>query len=239
MENAHIYVPGSYLLPPSALFSQAYPGWLQTAEFLFAFENLPLSSANQNPKFQEARKQLMELEPVFPESFEEMDMSIKAAGLKLKMEGELKVIRAGVTWISAFTLIHQVGAFLIKPINLFPLLPCAFGIGGMIYQGWKLQDEIIELLADSPENAAILVHQLSSEVLYNKERRKYLSGPEKWMITSTGNDWLHDLLAGPISRKLAIAQSCLLTQLAMSKQDGVLTQGDLEKHLPKQSNDQL
>ena len=230
LNNAHIYVPESYFLPASATFRQAYPGLLDSADFSFAFADRPLSEANQSQEFQEARKQFMGIEAVFPESYEEMDMSLKTAAYKLKIGSEKQLIWAGATWIATFTLIHQVAAFAIRPLNYFPLLPCAFGIGGMVYKGWKISDDAIELLSDSPRNAAILAHQLSAEQLYNKERAKLASPPHSWFITSNGNDWFHDLLLGPTSRRQAIAQNCLVTQIYMSQKEETDVQREIEKH---------
>jgi len=238
LNSGHIYVPESYLLPSSALYSQAYPGLLKSSDFVFAFENRPLLSSNQSEEFQNARKQFMELEPVFPESFEEMDMSLKMAIVKLKVDSEQEILKSGVVWISVFTLIHQVASWAIRPLNYFPLLPCAFGIGGMIYKGWKLGEDAIELLGDSPENAAILAHQLSAELQYNKERKKLMSGPKKWFISSTGNDWFNDLLAGPTTRKHTIAQNTLVSQIYLSKQEDNEIQQEMGKHFKPQPEDE-
>lgn len=230
LSRAHIYIPESYLVPKTALFREAYPHLLKSSDYTFEFENSSLGSANQNEKFQEARKKFMEIEPVFVESYEEMDMSLKSTALKLKMETEKEIIKSGASWIATFTLIHQVAAFFIRPVMLFPLLPCAFGIGGMIYRGWKIADDSIEILADSPQNAAILSHHLSAEIDYNKERRKYASAPHSWFLTSKGNDWFTDLLAGPTSRKWAVAQSALVGQIYQSKKEEEELQKELGKH---------
>lgn len=226
-------MPEPYLVPSTSLFREAYPRLLKSNDYVFEFEGLPLASSNQSEAFQTARKKLMQLEPVFVESYEEMDMSLKSVGLKLKLETEKEIIKSGVTWIASFTLVHQVAAFFLRPVMLFPLLPCAFGIGGMIYRGWKFGDDTIEMLADTPQNAAVLAHQLTAEMAYNEERRKYMSGPKKWFITSSGNDWLTDLLAGPTSRKHAVAQNALVSQIYQSQKEDEEAAQEIGKHFKR------
>lgn len=233
LSNGHLYIPESYLLPPTASFSQAYPGLLDHADYAFAFKNRPLGESILSQEFQEARKKFMELEPVFPESYDEMDMNLKITAHKMAKNAEKEIILSGAAWIAGFTALHQVAAFAIKPVMLFPLLPCAFGIGGMVYRGWKLSEDCVEHFADSPEHAAILSHQLSAELLYNKERKKFLGIPQKWFITRTGNDWLNDLLSGPLSRKHAVAQTALLTHIVAAQEDRAKLQAELEKHFTR------
>lgn len=242
-DNAHIYVPESYLRPETSTFRQAYPGLLDSTEFTFAFADRPLSSSNQSQEFQEERKKFMQIEPVFPESYEEMDMSLKTAIYKLKIGSERQLIWAGASWIAAFTMVHQVASFAIKPLMIFPLLPCVFGIGGMIYKGWNISDDSIELLSDTPQNAAILAHQLTAEQLYNKERKKFISPPHRWFLTSNGNDWFHDLLLGPTSRRQKVAQNNLITQIYMTKSENVDAAEEIGKHfkdeLDSENRDEL
>lgn len=229
-------------MPATAFFKDAYPRLLRSSEYAFEFENQPLAAANQSEAFQEARKRFMEVEPVLPESYEEMDMSLKRAGLSLKLDTEKEIIKSGAVWIASFTFIHQIAAFAIRPVMLFPLLPCAFGIGGMIYKGWQLSDSKIELLADTPEHAATLAHQIAAELAYNKERKKYMSAPNKWFITESGNDWLTDLLSGPTSRKFAVAQNALLGQIYLHQQEEAALTQELGKHFkpkPEEEKDIL
>jgi hypothetical protein len=206
---------------------------LEGADVVFKFKDRALEESNQSQEFQDARAEFMAIEPVFPESFEEMDMSLKNVALKLKMNTEKEIIWSGVACISVLTVIHQAAAFMVKPVGLFPLLPCAFGIGAMVYKGWKTSDEIIELLGDTPQNAAILAHQTSAELAYNKERRKFIGAPEKYFLTQSGNDWLHELLTGPTSRRHAIAQNTLLTQIYISQEDTEGMRTEIEKHFKR------
>lgn len=223
------------MVPSTGLFRDAYPRLLKSNDYTFEFEGATLASANQNEAFQEARKKFITIEPVLVESYEEMDMSLKSAALKLKLGAEKEIIKAGATWIATFTIIHQVAAFFIRPVMLFPLLPCAFGIGGMVYKGWKFGDDTIEMLADTPQNAAVLAHHLSAELMYNKERRQFMSAPQKWFVTSAGNDWLTDLLSGPTSRKHAVAQNALVGQIFQSQKEDESVQKELGKHFkPKE-----